>query len=319
MWWKNSSIAKVTSSVGSVMLSVFGMLALVWLTAMVIVTDPMWRWSIAVIGTIVCLGSPGGLVSIFWLSSSDYRKQWKAYRRGGLRPGYPTDEPWQGSSAKRILEKYTDDFVSTKTILGSHSEEFQSDLKQEMHATVSDILRAENSLLKCREKLAAYVVEYADWMVLGLKREEKPDLKKQLGAMSYVSGELHRHIRYCSQYNSDLARVIQQNKDATDDMLVSWANARSCASLYVMNCINVVRADVGDFPSGHQRDWFQPFVQSMLIWKEDEYRNKIGLPTILPDGLAACHSTFLTCVLEGVRDPLSYWETAYGLKHGDVS
>jgi hypothetical protein len=194
-----------------------------------------------------------------------------------------------------------------------------------MHESVSDILRAESSLLKCREKLAAYVVDYADWMVLGLKPEEKPHLQKQLGVkMSYVSGELHRHIRYCSQYNSDLARVIQENKDTTDDTLVSWANARSCAFLYLMNCINVVRVDANDYKvtPGHKGDWFQPFVQSMLIWKEDEYRNKIGLPTLLPDfpvGRAQCHASFLTYVLEGAPDPLSRWETVHQLKHGDVS
>lgn len=55
-----------------------------------------------------------------------------------------------------------------------------------------------------------------DWMVLGLKPEEKPDLQKKLGVkMSYVSGELHHYIRYCAQYNSDLARVIHD--------LVGWA------------------------------------------------------------------------------------------------
>src|SRR5207302_9555358 len=119
----------------------------------------------------------------------------------------------------------------------------------------------------------------------------------------------------CSQYNGDLARVIDENKDVADDVLVDWANARSCAFLYLMNCINAVRVgDVNDckVTPGHTGDWFEPFVQSMLIWKENEYRNKIGLPTLLPDGLAACHSTFLTGVLEGVRDPLLHWETAHG-------
>jgi hypothetical protein len=321
MWWKTSKIAKGTASIWSVMLPISVFLALVWWIAMN-VNDPIWRWSIAAIGTIVCLGSPGGLVSIRWLSSSEFRKQHYRYRRGGPLPGYPADEPWQGSSVREIFEKYTDDFVSPKTILGSHSEEFQKELKQEMHESVSDILRAESSLLKCREKLAAYVVNYADWMVLGLKPEEKPHLQKQHGVkMSYVSGELHRHIRYCSRYNSDLARVAQETKDVTDDDLIGWANARSCAFLYLMNCINVVRVDVNDYKvtPGHKGDWFQPFVQSMLIWKEDEYRNKIGLPTLLPDGLASCHSTFLTGVLKGVSDPLSYWETAHELKHGDVS
>jgi hypothetical protein len=322
MSWKNSKIAKETASIWSGMLSISVFLAAVWGIAMN-VDDPIWRWSIAVIGTIVCLGSPGGLVSIRWLSSSEFRKQHYLYRRGGPLPGYPADEPWQGSVVREFLDKFTNEALG-QSILRSHSEEFQRNLKQEMHGSVSEILRAENSLLKCREKLAAYVVGYADWIVLGLKPEEKPDLQKKPGfKMSYVSGELHHYIRYCAQYNSDLARVIHENKDVTDDDLVGWANARSMAFLYLSMCINVVRVDVNDckidVPPGHKADWFEPFKQSMLIWKEDEYRNKIGLPTLLPDGLAACHSTFLTGVLEGVRDPLSHWETAHGLKHSDVS
>lgn len=321
MWWKNQNLAKGTAPIWSVMLSISLFLAAVWGIAMSI-DDPIWRWSVAVIGTIVCLGSPGGLATIFWLSSSEYRKQHYLYRRGGPLPGYPADEPWQASVVREFLDKLTSEALD-QSILRSHSVEFQKNLTQEMHESVSEILRAENSLLKCREKLAAYVVGYADWMVLCLKPEEKPHLQRQPGVrMSYVSGELHRHIRYCAQYNSDLARIIHENKDATDDLLVDWANARSMALLYLSMCINVVRVDVNDckadVPPGHKADWFEPFKQSMLIWKEAEYRKRIGLPQLLPDGLVACHSTFLTGVLDGVSDPLSHWEMANGLKHSDV-
>jgi hypothetical protein len=113
MWWRNRGIAKGTGSIWSVMFSVFAILAVVWLIAMN-VSDPIWRWSIAGIGTIICLGSPGGLVIISWLSSSEFRKQHYLYRRGGPLPGYPADEPWQGSSVREIFDKYTDDFVSPK-------------------------------------------------------------------------------------------------------------------------------------------------------------------------------------------------------------
>jgi hypothetical protein len=60
----------------------------------------------------------------------------------------------------------------------------------------------------------------------------------------------------------------------------------------------------------------------MLISKEDSYRNKIGLPTLLPDGagnLPWQHSSFSTLVMNGHRDPLSQWETIHKLVHSDVS
>lgn len=323
MWWKKSKIAKGTASIWPTLLLLLVVTPLIWICALTMNVDPIWRWSIAVIGTIVWLGLPGNLVAIFWLSSSEYRKQHYLYRRGGLLPGYPADEPWQGSAVRDILDKYTNEALG-QSILRSHSEEFQKNLKREMHDSVSQILRAEKPLLKCREILAEYVCGYAEWMVLGLKPEEKPHLQKQLGVkMTYVSGELHRYIRQSSQYNSDLARIIHENEDVTDDVLVGWANARGMAFLYLSMCINVVRVDVHDCkidaPPGHTGEWFEPFKQSMLICKEDDYRNKIGLPTLLPDGLAACHATFLIGVLEGVRDPLSHWETAHGLKHSDVT
>jgi hypothetical protein len=65
MWWRDNKFVKGTS-IWSVMLSVLFLIAVVSLIAMN-VTDPIWRWSIAGIGTIICLLSPGGLASLFWL------------------------------------------------------------------------------------------------------------------------------------------------------------------------------------------------------------------------------------------------------------
>jgi len=51
------------------------------------ISDIRWRLGVGIVGTIVCLGSPGGLASIYWLCSSRFRKQWSEYRRGGPPPG----------------------------------------------------------------------------------------------------------------------------------------------------------------------------------------------------------------------------------------
>jgi hypothetical protein len=65
-----------------------GILAVVWIVALY-VDDPVWRWSIAGIGTVVCLVFPGGLSCLRWLLSPRFRRQWREYRRGGSPPGGP--------------------------------------------------------------------------------------------------------------------------------------------------------------------------------------------------------------------------------------
>jgi hypothetical protein len=88
MFWRDPSIVKGTSTIWSVMLSVVSILAFVWIIALNI-PDPTWRWSIAAIGTIVALGSPGGLSCFYWLFSPRFRRQHREYRRGGPPPGGP--------------------------------------------------------------------------------------------------------------------------------------------------------------------------------------------------------------------------------------
>jgi len=102
-------------------------------------------------------------------------------------------------------------------------------------------------------------------------------------------------------------------------MLVDFANGQSCEYQYLMHCMNVVRADFDDVDLGAE-DWFRPFMKSMLIVHEHDYRSKIGLPPLLPDEkLAQRHQTFFTYVVEGHRDPLSRWESEHRFKHADVS
>jgi hypothetical protein len=320
MFWRDPRVIKGTGSIWSTMLSSLAILAFAWFIAFTI-QDPMWRWSVAAIGTLVALGSPAGVSCIYWLFSSEFRRQHYNYRRGGPVPGHSPEAPWDASQVGKHLKEYTDHYLSNNTILGSHSEGFQSRLREEMYGSARAIYAAESPLKQCREKLAAYVVGFADWQVLSLKPEEKfpAGSEDQLRGSTYVSGELHHDIRRCAPYNADLADFISRNADATDDDLIVWANARSCAFLYLMSCMNVIRADVNDCATVTKGDWFRPFVKSMLIWKEDDYRRKIGLPTLLANDLAWRHSTFLTYALDGAPDPLSRWEEVHQLKHSYVS
>jgi lipopolysaccharide biosynthesis glycosyltransferase len=228
------------------------------------------------------------------------------------------DAPWEASPLGKHLQEYTNFYLSKNTILGSHLEHIQRKIKEEMYGSVAAIFSADNPFLKCREKLAEYVTSFADWEVLCLKPEDKADESLS----PYISGELYYHIWQCAQNNDELKEIIAHDDNWPDDALIDYAKARSCAYHYLMNCVNVVRADVNDFDhaTATKADWFRPFVKSMLIWKEDVYRSKIGLPTLLPNWeLARVHSSFFTCVLNGARDPLSHWEAIHSLKHSDVS
>ena len=315
MIWGNRQIAKGTNSIASVASSVLMFVGSVWLIALNI-NDPVWRWSVGIIGTLACAGSPGGLACLCWLCSAEFRKQWREYRRDGLLlPGYTPARPWDGSPVvDPMLKKYTADFKHT--ILGSHSEGFQDALKDEMYQSAASIYAADNPLMKCRQKLAYYVIRFADWCVLALKPEEKYGLSKgDVRQSPYISGELHRHLRYCAQCFGELAEFIAGDPIA-DDQILAWANSRTTAFQYLMYCMNVIRADVKDF---EHPGWFQPFVKSMLICKEDEYRQKIGLPALLPSDMVRRHASFLDFVLKGAVDPLSQWEAIHKLKHSDVS
>jgi hypothetical protein len=228
---------------------------------------------------------------------------------------------WRASPVGQALEKHTNFYISDATILGSHSDSYKRKLIAELYESVATIYGAESPFLKCRQTLATYIDSYADWTVLALKPEEKLALGQDDPRNSpYISGELYHHIRCCAQYNGELAHLI--SKHMPDEELIAWANARSCTFHYLMQGINMVRVDVNDVDPKAETNWLRSFVKSMLISKEDFHRNKIGLPTLLPGGavnLSWQHSSFMTLVMNGHRDPLSRWEVIHKLTHGDVS
>lgn len=50
-------------------------------------------------------------------------------------------------------------------------------------------------------------------------------------------------------------------------------------------------------------------MKSMLIWHEDQMRNKIGLPSLLPGDLDSLkHGTFMNLVINGHKNPFYEWE-----------
>ena len=142
LWWRDPNIVQGTSSIWPVMFSMLAIIAAAWAFAMILDLDISWRLLIGVVGTIICLViMPGGRASIYWLFSSNYRKQHYNYRRGGPLPGLP-GAPWQGSHVGKHLQEYTDHYLG-KTILRDYPEDFQRKLKEEMYGSAAAIYGAE--------------------------------------------------------------------------------------------------------------------------------------------------------------------------------
>lgn len=50
----------------------------------------------------------------------------------------------------------------------------------------------------------------------------------------------------------------------------------------------------------------------MLIWHEDQIREKIGLQRLLPDAMDGLkHSTFMNIVVNGHKNPFYEWEKTW--------
>ncbi len=308
-------VAKGVGSVSAAIFAVMTGLSVVWIIALT-VQDPTWRFSVAVGVAMAFIATPSAVSTILRLFGLE-KSEPASRHGGGLLPRYAREPTYVGMQ----LKQYADHYLSENTILGSHSESFREQLREEMYESARLIYSAENPFSKCREKLGAYAVDFADWQVLCLKRGDIAS-DDQFRSSPYISGRLYLHIRDCAAYSTELAEFLARTSDAADDDLITWANARTCAFLYLMSCANIMRGDLGDFARakpGTGADWLGPFVRSMLIWKEDDYRRKVGLPSMLPSELAWRHSTFLTYVSEGVRDPLTHWEAEHQLKYGVAS
>lgn len=83
--------------------------------------------------------------------------------------------------------------------------------------------------------------------------------------------------------------------------LFPYCNTRCVVHLYYLNGFNIVRGEFDDID--RDKDWFRPFLESMLIWQEDYYRGLIGILSLLPgslDGLK--HGTFMNLVVAGHKN-----------------
>lgn len=216
---------------------------------------------------------------------------------------------WNRSTLGQALKQHTEHyFYRNIASLAGMSEEAKQKIVADFYTQVFSIDQDEDPFLRLRKLLATYVLEFSQLQVLCLTEEEKAG--QFYADCPYISGELHHHIRTLAEHNEDLKQLQWAHDDITDDNLIGYCNQRTAVLLFYMNGMNIIRIERGD--SDSPKDWFRPFLQSMLIWDEDNCRKQIALPSLLPgelDGLK--HSTFMNMVVNGFRNPLYEWEKAY--------
>lgn len=212
---------------------------------------------------------------------------------------------WEQSALGQILLNHSKEYFNKYPRLASFSEEGKNKIIMEFYNQIFMILQAENPFLAMRESLASYSIEYARYQILCLTAEEKSETF--YSECPYISGELYKNIDRIVEFNDELGELKWKQSDISNDELIEFCNTRSLLFLYYLNGINYVRSELQDMDK--EKDWLRPFIKSMLIWEEDQVREKIGLPRLLPNSLDALkHSSFMNLVIDGYNNPFYEWE-----------
>jgi len=224
---------------------------------------------------------------------------------------------WKKSTVGRALSDHTQNFFYGEGRLRYFDQATKDKLIGDFHQQIFLLPSAPDPFLQFRKHLASCVVGYASLQVLGIKPEEKA--VAFYGHAKLISGELYRHIRACVDHNEELREILWENPDITDDDLVEGASTRAAVWLYYANGLNLVRPEFGE-TIGKGKDWYRPYVASAMVIQEEAYRRAIGLPSFTTPETSFRpfeHSTFMTWVAQGERNPLYAWEKHYGLKHAE--
>ncbi len=212
---------------------------------------------------------------------------------------------WEKSALGRALVMHTAEYFKKNPRLSSFSVEGKKRVVEDFYQQIFNFAQAKNPFLAMRESLASYVIGFAGYQVLCLTEEDKA--AAFYSDCPHISGQIYKHIHKAIEHNDELGELKWKHPDISNEELISFCNTRCVLHLYYINGINYVRAEFDDIDK--EKDWLRPFIKSMLIWEEHQIREKIGLPSLLPDSLAALkHSTFLNLVTAGHKNPFYEWE-----------
>jgi hypothetical protein len=216
------------------------------------------------------------------------------------------------SALGQALAQHTHQFFYSGQLLSWMKQENKDKFVHDFYSKLITVASSPNAVMELREALANHVIVFCQLAILCLTEEEKQMM--HYADNPYITGEIHHHIVVAAEHNKEAAQFVWESSGATAEELMSFANTRSALMLYYANGFNMARIDAGDTSS--DKDWYKPFVEAMMVWEEDQLREKLGLPRLLPgivDGLA--YSTFLNHVTNGDRNPFYTWTKEWPRLH----
>jgi hypothetical protein len=215
---------------------------------------------------------------------------------------------WKKSALGIAISKHINEYFTNFPRLANFSDKSKEEIVLDFYKLVMGFYNAPNPILAMRINLSSYVYEYAGYAVLSLTEKElENNANNNIYSSSFISGQLHLHIRKLSEHIDELKELIWKDPDITDSELIEFCNIRRLLLLFYVNGINLVRCDLGDFDE--EKDWFQPFIKSMLIWRESTFREEANLPAQLKEKLDGLkYSSFLNMVENGHKNPFFEWQ-----------
>lgn len=216
------------------------------------------------------------------------------------------------SLAKEVIRKVWSENEISKGFSKDHIDRVAD---QMMHEVVR-IVASPNPFMRNRERLAASVLDHAEYQVLVMEPAPAPDAS---GLRSNtITGELKSKLWRLSKIKNN-QKIWEDNEPITVSSPEDLANLvqtryRICSAwAELFQSLRVVfepawRPD--------QADWYRAFVQSMCANKEHHFRLDLKMPSVLdPDAersnvLSLEHSLFFNFVRHGLDDPLEAWKAA---------
>ena len=219
-----------------------------------------------------------------------------------LKAGYD----FHTSEIGLALGEHTDKYFDYPR-LKRFNDEAKQKIVTDFYTVVSELGKAENPFLTFRQYVAVYSAQLAELAVLALTEEEKAVMP--YANNPYISGSLFRVIHKAADHVEELKLLVWKEPDISVDELKDYCNTRSLVAAYYVNGLNLVRMEFDDVD--HEKDWFKAFQHAMLVWCEDKFREKLGMPSLLPDDLGGFkYSLFHKFVSEGYKNPYYEWEMA---------
>jgi hypothetical protein len=217
-----------------------------------------------------------------------------------------------------VINSHNKTYMNIPRVAG-FSDERKRTMISGLMTAIQGIANSENQLAALRKEIVDAAYWEADLGVLCLTEAEKRD--GFYAGVPSISGELHHRITDCAPHQEGLATVLPhidmtelaREKMSMTEALCGVANTQSLIALYRLNGLNLIRNSFADGIKS-SRDWFRPLVVSTLIVKEDDYRGKIGMPSLLRDNEPFQHRAFGALTMRET-DPLKAWEAEFGVRH----